>query len=109
MRGARKSCKSLVRYEVLLFRQHRLKSLVGTCHHLRPSLSVEATRTVRVDGEIRVQLPGLSPHVIVQEEIGGVELLEQAQGSLRVFYDSRVPRIVDERNPGVRDLAATAT
>ena len=49
----------------LLFRQHRLKSCFGACHHRHPSLSVEAARTVRVDGEIRVQLGVCLPRVIV--------------------------------------------
>ena len=63
---------------VLPFRQPGLKSGLGIGHHLRPSFGVNAAPTLRVDGEIRVQLAGLSSHVIVQEEIGGVELLQHA-------------------------------
>ena len=55
----------------LRFPQHRLKSCLGVCHHHRPPLGVETARTVRVDGEIRVQLARRILPVIVQEEIWG--------------------------------------
>ena len=39
-----------------------------TARHLHPSLCVKAVPTLRVDREIRVQLAGLRPHVIVQDK-----------------------------------------